>query len=214
MKIAKEKIIYVYDALCGWCFGFSPVMAAFAKEYQNKVDITVVSGGLILGERVGPIGEVAPYIKTAYKDVERATGVKFGDAFVNGTLEEGTMVSNSLPPAIALAVVKEHKAEKALEYAGLLHQMVYVDGEKPEDIEAYGRYAARIGFDAKNFSAMMKEPEYLTLAHEDFQYSRSLGANGFPSVYHNAGDKPTLLFSGYLPLDRMKGVVNSKVFGL
>ena len=22
----KPKIIYVYDALCGWCFGFSPSM--------------------------------------------------------------------------------------------------------------------------------------------------------------------------------------------
>jgi len=212
MKIAKEKIIYVYDALCGWCFGFSPVMADFVKEYGSRVDVEVISGGLIMGERVGPIGEVAPYIKTAYKDVERATGVKFGDAFVNGTLEEGTMVSNSLPPAIALAVVKQHKPEKALEYAGLLHQMVYVDGEKPEDIEAYGLYAARIGFNAKEFSATMKKPEYLTLAHEDFQYARSLEANGFPSVYHDTGAKPKLLFSGFLPLGRMKQMVESEIF--
>ena len=76
------KLIYVYDALCGWCFGFSPVMSTFAKKYQSEIEVQVVSGGMIRGDRIGPIGEVAPYIKEAYKTVEDSTGITFGKAFL------------------------------------------------------------------------------------------------------------------------------------
>lgn len=58
------KLIYVYDALCGWCYGFSPIIKQFYKKHKNHFDsIQVVSGGMIRGERIGAIGEVAPYIK-------------------------------------------------------------------------------------------------------------------------------------------------------
>ncbi len=60
----KGKLIYVYDALCGWCYGFSPVISKIHKEYKDSLEFEVISGGMILGDRIGPIGEVASYIKT------------------------------------------------------------------------------------------------------------------------------------------------------
>jgi putative protein-disulfide isomerase len=59
------KMLYFYDALCGWCYGFSPVMQKTAEVYQDQFEFQVVSGGMISGSRIGPIGTVAPYIKTA-----------------------------------------------------------------------------------------------------------------------------------------------------
>ena len=79
MENGKFSIIYVYDALCGWCYGFSPVIKQVFEKYQAQFDFEVISGGMILGERQGPIGEVAAYIKGAYKTVEDTTGVKFGE---------------------------------------------------------------------------------------------------------------------------------------
>ncbi len=52
----KVKLIYVYDALCGWCYGFSPVMMQLHSKYKDSIDFQVVSGGMITGNRIGPIG--------------------------------------------------------------------------------------------------------------------------------------------------------------
>ena len=91
-----NTLIYVYDALCGWCYGFSPVMQQLHEKYSKEMDFTVLSGGMVTGERVGPIGQVAGYISEAYKTVEAHSGVQFGDGFLNGILKEGKAIFNSV----------------------------------------------------------------------------------------------------------------------
>ena len=104
----KITILYFYDALCGWCYGFSPVIQKLHQQFEDHFEFQIISGGLRLGEGVSPIGEVAPYIKAgAYQTVEERCGVKFGEAFIKGPMEKGDMILNSEPPAIALAIVKD-----------------------------------------------------------------------------------------------------------
>ncbi|NJL75411.1 MAG: hypothetical protein HC892_10655 [Saprospiraceae bacterium] len=88
----RMKIIYVYDALCGWCYGFSPTMQEFHNKYQSELDFEVISGGMVTKDRIGPIGEVASYISWAYKEVERTTGVQFGTSFLQGVLKDGKAI--------------------------------------------------------------------------------------------------------------------------
>lgn len=207
----KVKIIYVYDAICGWCFGFSPTMAKIKENYKTEIEFEVVSGGLKLGKGVGPIDVVAPYIKTSYQQVEKTCGVKFGDAFVNGTLKQGTMILNSLPPAIALSIMKEKYPEKSLDFAGLLHKMYYVDGIEPENYEAYGIYAAKLGYDKTEFYKKMKDSTYIKKAYKDFEYAQLLGANSFPTVILDKEGKREILFQGFITFDRAKKIIDSKL---
>ncbi|MFW5658939.1 MAG: hypothetical protein ACOCZ8_03040, partial [Bacteroidota bacterium] len=44
-KKPTMKVIYVYDALCGWCYGFSPNIQQLHDEFGDRVDFEVVSGG-------------------------------------------------------------------------------------------------------------------------------------------------------------------------
>ena len=96
---------------------------------HEQAHFAVISGGMITGPRIGPIGEVAGYIQQAYKDVEQATGVKFGEKFLTETLAQGTAIFTSIPPAIALSVFKTHLPEQAVAFAGTLQKpfttMVY-----------------------------------------------------------------------------------------
>ena len=78
MNTTKFRIIYVYDALCGWCYGFSPVMRRLHDTYADAFDFEVLSGGMMTGTRVRPVAESMSYIQQAYKVVEEHTGVRFG----------------------------------------------------------------------------------------------------------------------------------------
>lgn len=198
------KVVYVYDALCGWCYGFSPVMSEFHEKYRDSLDFEVISGGMITGNRIGPIGEVAAYIGKAYKDVENATGVKFGESFLNETLAEGDAIFTSIPPSIALSVFKETDPDLGIAFAGALQKAFYYDGIEPGNFEAYGEIASRFGLDAQEFVEKMKDPTYRQGAEEDFRKSAALGVSGFPSVFIEKGETYYKIGSGYLPLSDLE----------
>jgi putative protein-disulfide isomerase len=209
MAQTKPKVIYVYDALCGWCYGFSPVMERFAHEYKDKVDIEVVSGGLRYDDGAVPLSDIAPYIRSAYKTVENASGVKFGDAFVNGSLERGDIRMNSLPPAIALCLVRDRKPQSVLPFAAALHRMIYFDGHGPEDISRYAYYASSLGVDTSGFTDSMNDSRYEQQARADFKRAADLGVSGFPAVILRHNGKEIRLTNGYVSFDELKSAVDS-----
>jgi putative protein-disulfide isomerase len=135
MEQKKGKVIYVFDPLCGWCYGFSKVMAEFYKVNKNNYEFEIVSGGMVTGDRVEPIGKIAPYIKNALKDVENASGVKFGKKFIEETLDKGTIVFNSVPPSIAISIVKKEKPEYAIPFAEAVQKAIYFYGINPNEID-------------------------------------------------------------------------------
>jgi putative protein-disulfide isomerase len=192
------RLIYVFDALCGWCYGFSPVMLETQRHYEGTLAVQVVSGGMVTGQRVGPIGQVAPYIKTAYKDVERATGVSFGPQFLNHTLAEGKAMFTSLPPAVALAIVREHEPERSLEFAHALQHAIYYDGIAPADTKAYLPYLKGYVVTEQDFTRKMGESSYQQLAMKDFQLSDSLKVTGFPAVFVMKEGKLHKVAEGYV----------------
>lgn len=188
----KPRLVYVYDALCGWCFGFSPTVRKVTAELGDSVDLEVVSGGLRLGARVGRLDEVAPYVKTAYRDVERATGVRFGRAFVEGPLARGDLVLDSLPPARALGVVKQQRPAVALAFAAGIHDAIYVEGRAPRDGALYLELAARLGLDVARFEAAFAADASVGLAERDFARASALGVTSFPTLLleTDAGTSP------------------------
>ena len=203
------KIIYVYDALCGWCYGFSPVMEAFHQKHRDEFAFEVVSGGMITGSRIGRIGEVAPYIKQAYKEVENRTGVRFGEAFLNDVLEEGSTVFTSVPLGVAMSVLKSHQPRQAVAFAGRLQQAVYYDGLAPQDTDAYGPLAEEFGLNGADFVAQMAQPEFQQAAQQDFQRTQQLGVTGFPTVLAEVNETYYRLVSGYVPLTNLEQQLES-----
>ena len=126
----KPAIIYCYDAWCGWCYGFSPVIKQIAEEYKNELDIEVLSGGMMVDEGVMPIEKIAPYIQTGYKRVEELSGIKFGEDFLwhinNPDLSD--WYPNSEKPAIALCIFKEYYPERQVAFASDLQYALHFEG--------------------------------------------------------------------------------------
>ncbi len=178
-----KQIIYVYDALCGWCYGFSSVINKIAEAHSNQFSVQVVSGGMITGDREGPIGKVAAYIKWAYKDVEQRTGVKFGRKFLDETLEKGDAYFTSVPPAKALAVAKNMDPQIGLRYATALQNLIYFEGIHPTDSEAYVSLADSLGLDKEQFRHDFNSATAEQLAKQDFELSTKLQVRGFPTVF-------------------------------
>lgn len=215
----KMKITYYYDALCGWCYGFTNAFKQFKEAHQNNIDFEIVSGGLFLGASIGKINDVAPYIKQgAYKSVEEITGVNFGKLFLNKLLGDGNIILNSLPPAIALCIVKKHKPQKRLKFAELLLNAVYKDGIDISNFNEYAPYLTQIDFDTTLFNNLTTQEEFKIAASKEFDSFSSQKLNGMPSLVIEYKNIKSVLSNGYASysdlekrLEHFKNVYTPKV---
>jgi putative protein-disulfide isomerase len=206
MAAGKRRIIYLYDALCGWCYGFSPVVKRLEEAHGAQIPFEVISGGMVRGSQVQPIAEKARYILGAFGRVEALSGVKFGEAFFRDLLEVGTYVSDSLPPAAALAALRALQPGKSVAFAHDIQRAFYYEGKDLGEAATYINIAERHGIPAEDFAARWQGEESLRQAEEDFATAAAWGVQGFPTLVYDDGASLYLLAQGYrdfAPLDQM-----------
>ena len=202
----KHSLIYCYDAYCGWCYGFSPVIKKIAAHFATQLDTEVLSGGMLIGEAVQPIEKMAHYIDGAYKNVEELTGIKFGDDYLwhikNPQLSDWEM--NSEKPAIALCVFKEYYPERQVEFAADLQYTLHFEGRDLCDDEAYRHLLEKYSINEEAFFNKLKSEVYLDQAKYEFSLCKQLQVTGFPAVMLQENDsKFHLLARGYTDFETL-----------
>lgn len=205
----QHQLIYIYDALCGWCYGFSPVMQQVHEKYAGRLAFEVMSGGMIMGLRAGPIGEVAAYIAKAYPEVEAGTGIRFGEPFLQNILAPGTAIFSSEMPGIALTVFRQHRPEQVMAFAHALQHALYAEGTELSVLENYISLVEPFGLSGRDFIREMETEEnrYETLL--EFQTVANWGVDGYPSVLLKPAQEEQyyLVARGYLPFERLDAVI-------
>jgi putative protein-disulfide isomerase len=196
----KPVLYYVYDPLCGWCYGFSPVIAEVQKQYSDQISVEVISGGMVLAERVGPLSDIAPYIRDGVKRVESMTGVEFGQAYLDDLFGEGKRIMNSWPACLALTVFKSLQPDRALEYASELQKAIYFDGFESTDMNAFADAAERLGADKTAFLSRTQDQQFMLETRHEFGFAKDLKASGYPYVVLKKDATYYLVAHGYTDL--------------
>lgn len=215
MSAYKHMIIYCYDAYCGWCYGFSPVIKKLYDNYKDKLDFDVLSGGMIPKENAQHIGKIATYIQGAYKQVEELSGIKFGEDFLWHIMnpEKSDWFPHSETPAIAMAVFRDYHPDQAVPFASDLQYALHVEGRDLTDLEAYRHLLEKYEIDADEFYSKMNSEEYKEKAYYDFSLVKQLQVTGFPAVLMQTGELQFYLvsrgFTDYETLvERVEAILN------
>ena len=202
----KPILFYCYDAYCGWCYGFSPVIKRIAAENPD-LQIDVLSGGMVLPEEPTPISATAGYIQAAYKSVEDYAGVKFGADYLwhinNPDLSD--WFPHSEKPAIALCIFKEIYPHRQVEFACELQEALHGEGRDLTDDEAYRHLLEKYAIQPEMFYERLHSEEYKEQAYYEFSLVKQLQVTGFPCVLMQVSEsKFHLLARGYTSYDDMK----------
>jgi putative protein-disulfide isomerase len=203
----SNRLIYCYDALCGWCYGFSGVLKALSEE-PNSLPIEVMSGGMMMGARVEPIKAMAGYILGAYKRVEDTTGVTFGKPYLD-LLREGTYISNSLPPAIALTAYKSLKPDGGVPFARGIQKAMFIQGQDLNQPEVYTDLAASLGLDAKAYREAYNNTNTKKVALAEIEQVGQFGVSGFPTLLLLYNGKLNTITYGYSDLQTVRAHIKA-----
>jgi putative protein-disulfide isomerase len=201
--VNKQKIIYAFDPLCGWCFGFHFIINRLKDEFEDRLDFEIKSGGLIIGKRICKISEKAKYLKKSMPDVERITGVEFGEKFIQ-LLDEGEYISNSIPPSIAFNVFKSFRPDIAFEIAHTIQRTHYIDGMDLNNIRPYFKVAEKFGINKFGFMERYEDPMYERFTHEEFDLVKGWGAEHYPSILLEREGEVEMVAEGYVSYETLK----------
>lgn len=194
----QEELIYGYDPLCGWCYAFRPVMEAVTEAHPD-LHVRIACGGLVVGERVGPIADSRGYLLAGQEQLRQRAGVVFGDAFLNGLLAEGTHISNSEPPCRAVWVAQQIAPDRAYAFAHELPHAHYWRGLPLDEANVLGDLAAEQGIDRDAFIARWQSDEAKRETQAWFAASRAEGVTMYPTLFYRDGNDTHLIVRGYLP---------------
>jgi putative protein-disulfide isomerase len=179
--VGAVKLHYVYDPLCGWCYGASPLI-------QAARDVMVVqahAGGMMTGERrMAVTPELRQFVLSHDQRIAQVTGQAFGDAYTDGLLRDDGAVFDSAPPITAV-LAAEQLGQRGLDLLARLQTAHYMEGRRIAEPDVLRALAAEIGLDGPTFARAFSELDgAATQAH--IQSSRALlaqlGASGFPTL--------------------------------
>lgn len=183
MATLSPILHYIYDPLCGWCYGAAPLVQA--ARGISGLTIEAHGGGMMAGGNRQPVTEaLRRYVMPHDERIAGLTGQVFGPDYVDGLLRDSGAVFDSAPPTTAIL------AAQALDGRGLdllqrLQQAHYVEGRRIADPAELRRLAEDIGLDGMAFQAAFAATEGAATERHIAQ-SRELLARvrgtGFPTL--------------------------------
>lgn len=206
----KDKIIYVYDPMCGWCFGFGKVMDEFQQLHKDSFDFDVISGGMVVGEREGPVGDFADYILGAYKRVEEYSGIKFGQPYLE-QLKTKKLWSSSVKPAHAVEAFKEFNTKDIVQFSHAVQKAYFIEGKDLRDENVYKALIKPYNINEADFIQKLNSNEISARTTDWFKTASAWGITGYPAVIMVHNGKYYAIARGYTDLESLNKNVQSVV---
>lgn len=169
------ELIYGFDPICGWCYGFAPAMRAIRAAHPD-LPVRLAMSGLVTGPRVGPASAMVDYVRGAAARLEAVTGRAPSDGFFDWMTSPGA-VADSGPPAAAIDAVLRARPEAAIPFAHAVIEAHYGRGMDPNDPAAYAPLLAEHAP-----GAVLPDIHDPALQEAAFAEGRALGISNFPTL--------------------------------
>ena len=120
-------ITYLFDPLCGWCYGAAPAI----KRLAATPGLTVVPAptGMFSGEGARPMDAAfAAYAWSNDERIARLSGQRFTETYRNSVLGDHSKLLDSGPATLALTAVFLTEPNREIEALAAIQEARYVDG--------------------------------------------------------------------------------------
>ena len=176
---------YIYDPLCGWCYGAEPLV--WAANGVDGLALRMHAGGLWPQPTRLP-EPTREYIKQADARVGQISGQPYGEPYLNGLLFDPELVLESRPVIAAVLAAQALDSTKALSMLRGIQHAHYERGRHVVREATLEEVAGEIGLDVAAFSSALKTvpvDEHIASSQE---LMNDVGAQGFPTFVLQIGD--------------------------
>lgn len=195
-----DRIIYLFDPLCGWCYGASPMLA---KMIEDGMPIEAIPTGLFSGSGARPMDEAfAAYAWSNDQRIQRLTGQEFSKDYLEKVLGKPGAMFDSTATTMGVVAAGLHEPHMRLSALQTLQHGRYVRGLDTSDATVVANLLDEAGLSAA--AASVRQPDdafrsaVVDLVKGGKQLFHQFNANGVPALIIEKGDTRRLLDSSAL----------------
>ncbi len=180
----RKTLYYVFDPLCGWCYGASAAVSAASGN--PGIALQLLPSGLFSGDGARPMDDAfAAYAWSNDQRIERLTGQPFSARYRDQVLTDRRQVFDSGPATLALTAVARTAPERELDALQAIQRARYVEGRDITRLDTLAAVLQALGLEPA--AALLAEPD---AALRDANRARTdqaqallqaFGARGVPS---------------------------------
>jgi putative protein-disulfide isomerase len=195
------RITYLFDPLCGWCYGAGPVLEQLAQ--LDDVTLSLAPTGLFAGEGARPMDKnFAAYAWQNDERIARLTGQRFSEAYRTRVLDAVGNMFDSAPATLGLVAVGLTEPARELEALKLLQRACYVDGRDNASLEVVAEVLEQAEFAAAAGRVRAPDDALMAAYRTRIEAARvdmaRFGVNGVPALIVGEGAARRLLSSSVL----------------
>lgn len=202
----QNKIIYVGDPMCSWCYGFAPELEKVINKFNQEVEVEVVTGGL-RPYFDQSIADMKDFLKGHWEDVNKASG----QIFNYGILDQRDLIYDTEPSCRAVVVVRHINPAKKFEFFKLVQEAFYFHNKDLRQVSSYEPILTSLDIDKELFKQYFESEKFKTLVKADFQRATNLGVRGFPTVLLQTNEGVSILSREYITSESLSQLIESKL---
>lgn len=195
----NKTLHYLFDPLCGWCYGATPAVSELLAT--PGVVVNLLPTGLFSGEGARAMDDAfANFAWSNDQRIERLTGQRFTERYRNRVLGDRQQLFDSGPATVALTAVSLTDPARELDSLKAIQHARYVDGS---DVTTLATLATLLkGLGLEQAAARVAQPDAALLAANAARIDqakalmREFSARGVPTLIAEAGAKRWIVNSG------------------
>ena len=198
------RITYLFDPLCGWCYGASPALDRLSNLDDMKIDLAPT--GLFAGDHARPMdAQFAAYAWQNDQRIQRLTGQVFSETYRINVLNRHGDLFDSAPATLAIVAVGLTDPSGQIAALKALQQARYVEGRNNSDIAVVAEVLSDAGFAEAATKVRRPDEPVLAAYRQGITAARAdmarCGANGVPALVVGEGADRHLLRTAALFTD-------------
>ena len=194
-------ITYLFDPLCGWCYGASAKLEQLAARPEMKLQL--LPTGLFSGAGGRPMDAgFAAFAWTNDQRIGKLSGQPFSEDYHSKVLGDRNGSINSGPATLALTAVSLTAPDREFEALRAIQKARYVEGRDITNGTVLGDILRGLGLAAAAERLAASDAELLATNQKRIAGAnadmRKFGANGVPNLIVGVGEKRRLVAGGAL----------------
>jgi putative protein-disulfide isomerase len=177
---------YIYDPLCGWCYGAEPLVDAAANVPGLSLKL---HGGGLWPEPTQLPDETRAYIRDADARVGQMSGQPYGAAYLDGLLLDPTMTLESRPTTAAVLAAESLEPGKGFAMLKGIQHAHYERGLRVVEPAILHQIAGEIGLDRTAFDNALQGVDANAHITNSRRLMQQIGAGGFPAFVLQIGEQ-------------------------